>query len=123
MRSLWKAPEILRNPVLANGTPKGDVYSFGIVLFEMVGRSGPWGTCELSHEGNCTLYKLFYFIKIEFILIEIIDRVRDPIAGQPIFRPNLENIKAAEYIKHCLAACWEEDPEMRFCIVCSLVNL
>ncbi|XP_022249345.1 guanylate cyclase 32E-like [Limulus polyphemus] len=42
---LWRAPELLRmlNPP-ARGTQKGDVYSFGIILFEIVGRTGPWGS-------------------------------------------------------------------------------
>lgn len=43
-RLLWKAPELLRNPNLAlRGTQKGDVFSFGIILYEIIGRKGPWG--------------------------------------------------------------------------------
>lgn len=43
-RLLWKAPELLRNPSPPpRGTQKGDVFSFGIILYEIIGRKGPWG--------------------------------------------------------------------------------
>lgn len=52
-RSLWRAPELLRQHVPpARGTQKGDVYSFAIVLYEIIGRAGPWGHMELSDAGN-----------------------------------------------------------------------
>lgn len=51
-RSMWRAPELLRqhNPP-TKGTQKGDVYSFSIVLYEIVGRAGPWGHIELTDTG------------------------------------------------------------------------
>lgn len=50
-RWLWRSPELLRltNPP-TRGSQKGDVYSFGIVLFEIIGRNGPWGVTSLSNE-------------------------------------------------------------------------
>lgn len=52
-RFLWRAPELLRNSSPpARGTQKGDVYSFGIVLFEIVGRIGPWGELNYSNDGK-----------------------------------------------------------------------
>lgn len=51
-RNLWKAPELLRDiHALPRGTQKGDVYSFGIVLYEIVGRNGPWSDINYTHEG------------------------------------------------------------------------
>lgn len=56
-RALYRAPELLRNPSPpAKGTQKGDVYSFGIVLYEILGRSGPWGSTDLSSKGKFPLF-------------------------------------------------------------------
>lgn len=52
-RMLYRAPEFLRDSSPpAGGSQKGDVYSFGIVLFEIIGRQGPWGNTNLSHLGE-----------------------------------------------------------------------
>lgn len=39
---LWKAPELLRSPTML-GNQKTDIYAFGIILHEMIGRHGPFG--------------------------------------------------------------------------------
>lgn len=52
-RMLWRAPELLRdcNPP-PWGSQKGDVYSFGIILYEILGRNGPWGDTNLTNAGK-----------------------------------------------------------------------
>lgn len=51
---LYKAPELLRlqETFLTSdqsvGTQKGDVYSFGIILFELHNRHGPYGKSSLT---------------------------------------------------------------------------
>lgn len=49
---LWRSPELLRSPLVApRGTQPGDVYAFGIILHEILGREGPFGsTCSLREE-------------------------------------------------------------------------
>ena len=50
---LWTAPEILRmtdRPV--NGTIKGDVYSFAIILQEFHTREGPYSANYMEPEGE-----------------------------------------------------------------------
>lgn len=55
---LWTAPELLRHPNLQKkGTQPGDVYSFGIIMQEVVVRGEPFCMLALSPEGNaCTWF-------------------------------------------------------------------
>ena len=93
---LWKAPELLRceNPP-ARGTQKGDIYSFGIIMYEIIGRRGPWGCIEYSVQ-------------------EIIDRVTNPMKySDIIFRPSCKDIKCSSFILDTTRDCWREEPEHR----------
>ncbi|XP_018045826.1 PREDICTED: receptor-type guanylate cyclase Gyc76C-like [Atta colombica] len=97
----WKAPELLRNshaPI--KGTQAGDIYSFAIILYEILGRKGPYGNINLEPK-------------------EIIDRVkRFPEDGEPPFRPNLNVLSeskanCADYVVITIMDCWAENPELR----------
>lgn len=46
----WTAPEILRNPKTL-GSQKGDVYSFGIILYEIFSRMGVFCYCNMEPKG------------------------------------------------------------------------
>ncbi|KAJ8974726.1 hypothetical protein NQ317_000392 [Molorchus minor] len=93
-RQLWRAPELLRDPnPPARGTQKGDVYSFAIVLYEIIGRAGCWGKINMDPE-------------------DIIRGVKKENQEAPL-RPPLENLGAADYIIKCIKACWHEEPEQR----------
>ncbi|GAB0097290.1 Guanylate cyclase [Sergentomyia squamirostris] len=93
-RNLCRAPELLRHPnPPSRGTQKGDVYSFGILLYEIIGRNGPWGEIHLTKP-------------------EIVEKVRSPSAGS-YFRPPVRFLEIPDYVKQCLRSCWDEDPELR----------
>uniref|UniRef100_A0A2C9KB28 guanylate cyclase n=1 Tax=Biomphalaria glabrata TaxID=6526 RepID=A0A2C9KB28_BIOGL len=94
-RFLWTAPELLRlyKPP-PQGTQKGDVYSFGIVLHEILNRNGCYGDCHLTPK-------------------EIVQRVKDgPINGVP-FRPSISELNCDSAILTTLVACWDEEPDLR----------
>ncbi|XP_034473865.1 guanylate cyclase 32E [Drosophila innubila] len=95
-RALIMAPELLRDPYRpARGTQKGDIYSFGILLYEMIGRKGTWGETTYTNE-------------------EIIEFVKNPdLLQHGVFRPALSYLDIPNYIRQCLRLCWEEDPEVR----------
>ncbi|KAG7169412.1 Guanylate cyclase 32E-like 3 [Homarus americanus] len=55
-KKLWVAPELLRaTGEHPRGTQKGDVFSFAVILYEVVGRAGPWGDLlnKISIHGEC----------------------------------------------------------------------
>uniref|UniRef100_A0A6P4EU06 Guanylate cyclase n=1 Tax=Drosophila rhopaloa TaxID=1041015 RepID=A0A6P4EU06_DRORH len=97
-RALCMAPELLRDAYRpARGSQKGDVYSFGILLYEMIGRKGPWGDTAYSKE------EIIQFVKCPELL------------QHGVFRPALTHthLDIPDYIRKCLCQCWDEDPEAR----------
>ncbi|XP_064634710.1 guanylate cyclase 32E-like isoform X2 [Lineus longissimus] len=93
-KQLWRAPELLHQPKLFwRGTQKGDVFSFAIILHELVTKGFPWGYSELSPK-------------------EIISRVKNP-AEENYFRPNTAKLITHDFILKCMEDCWSEDPDSR----------
>ncbi|XP_051998032.1 retinal guanylyl cyclase 2 isoform X2 [Xyrauchen texanus] len=89
---LWTAPEILRgsHPGLYGSHP-GDVYSFSIIMQEVVMRGPPYCMLEQSVE-------------------EIIQRVQKP---PPVCRPIVSPDHAPMECIQLMKQCWNEQPERR----------
>ncbi|TSK14762.1 Guanylate cyclase 2G [Bagarius yarrelli] len=92
----WLAPELLREVHLPfNGTQKADVYSFAIIMREIIYSTevGPYSDIQLEPK-------------------DIIKQLRAPLAGEPL-RPTLSPQMCEEAIIALLTACWSENPDQR----------
>ncbi|XP_064414055.1 retinal guanylyl cyclase 2 [Latimeria chalumnae] len=88
----WTAPELLRELELTRkGTFKGDVYSFAIILQEVVVRGPPYCMLGLTAE-------------------EIIKKVKKP---PPMCRPTVSPDQAPLECIQLMKQCWSEQPERR----------
>lgn len=90
---LWTAPEALR---AAKGYPRcgtqaADVYSFGIIMQEVVVRGEPFCMLSLAPE-------------------EIITKIKKP---PPLIRPSVSKGAAPPEAINIMRQCWAESPEMR----------
>ncbi|XP_060098656.1 guanylate cyclase 2G-like [Heteronotia binoei] len=96
----WTAPELLRmGEYPFQGTQKGDVYSFAIIMREII----------YNHEDGP-------FEELEQTAEDIIKTIKDPNCSIPL-RPPLSAEKCNERIFVLLTACWDECPARRppFC--------
>ncbi|KAM4600545.1 atrial natriuretic peptide receptor 1-like [Polymixia lowei] len=94
-RRLWMAPELLRlESPPPGGTQKGDVYSFGIILQEVVLRRGA-----------------FYLEGEPLSPKEIVDRV---VLGEwPCLRPTTDPQNHSPELGQLMQRCWAEEPTER----------
>ncbi|KAI4498634.1 hypothetical protein M0802_006340 [Mischocyttarus mexicanus] len=89
---LWTAPELLRDVNLRKrGTQSGDVYSFGIIMQEVIVRGEPFCMLALSPE-------------------DIIEKVMKP---PPLIRPSVSKGAAPPEAINIMRQCWAESPDMR----------
>ncbi|XP_048238353.1 atrial natriuretic peptide receptor 1-like [Haliotis rufescens] len=92
-QKLWTSPEILRDPEeFPRGSKKGDTFSFGIVLQELILRTGPYGDSDLNPK-------------------DIVSRVKT--TEHPPYRPVLEGEDAPDAMLDLMRICWEEIPAFR----------
>ncbi|RXN23478.1 retinal guanylyl cyclase 2-like protein [Labeo rohita] len=88
----WTAPEILRNPKLnKKGTFPADVYSFAIIMQEVISRCAPFCMLDMPPE-------------------EIIDKVRSP---PPLCRPTVSVDEAPLEVIQIMKQAWSEEPDKR----------
>lgn len=90
---LWTAPELVRYTKGQSkcGTQSGDVYSFGIIMQEVVVRGEPYCMLSLSPE-------------------EIIAKIKKP---PPLIRPSVSKGAAPPEAINIMRQCWAETPDMR----------
>ncbi|XP_073774675.1 guanylate cyclase 2G isoform X3 [Danio rerio] len=92
----WTAPEFLREIFYPfNGTQKGDVYSFAIIIRELIYSTevGPYHDVHLEPK-------------------EIIKQLRTPMSEEPL-RPTLSADICDERLIPLIKACWSENPDHR----------
>ena len=85
----WMAPEVLSG---AQVTEKSDVFSFGVILFELVTRARPWGHLSLPQQ---ILYQILQGNRIkmpEGVDSEVTELANDCWAEDPIDRPSFASI-------------------------------
>ncbi|XP_075948333.1 retinal guanylyl cyclase 2 [Anarhichas minor] len=89
---LWTAPEILRSgQPEVHGTLSGDIYSFAIIMQEVVVRGLPYCMMDMS-------------------ATEIIEKLRKP---PPLFRPVVSSDYAPLECIQLMKQCWCEQPDKR----------
>ncbi|KAL5005346.1 hypothetical protein ScPMuIL_018802 [Solemya velum] len=89
---LWTAPEHLRDLIpMKKGSDKGDVFSFAIIMQQVILRSEPYSTTGLSPE-------------------DIIRKVKHP---PPLLRPSVSAQAAPPQYIQLMKQCWTENPDMR----------
>ncbi|XP_019963441.1 retinal guanylyl cyclase 2-like [Paralichthys olivaceus] len=87
---LWSAPELLRNPV-RGGSFAGDVFSFSIIIQEVISRTLPYAMMDMPAH-------------------EIVERLKMP---PPLFRPMVSVDEAPSECLSLMNECWNEDASKR----------
>ncbi|RZF32953.1 hypothetical protein LSTR_LSTR000823 [Laodelphax striatellus] len=93
---LWIAPELLSETTVPGNpsTQKGDVYSFAIILEEIVVRGGPF---EVARQ--------------IFTIQQILDRIKAN--DNPPFRPDVSGRDCPNELLELMERCWPNNPEER----------
>ncbi|XP_039679031.1 retinal guanylyl cyclase 2-like isoform X2 [Perca fluviatilis] len=87
---LWTAPELLRNPV-RGGSFSGDVFSFSIIIQEVISRTLPYAMMDMPAQ-------------------EIVEHLKHP---PPLCRPIVSVDEAPAECLSLMNECWSEDPSQR----------
>lgn len=97
----WTAPEHLRShDPTQSGSKKGDVYSFAIILQEIMTRSGPFEGMERVGRK-----------KVHFSPEQILDRLK--MGTVPPFRPEVSPDEAPVELLDLMHLCWSEEETLR----------
>ncbi|XP_063676016.1 atrial natriuretic peptide receptor 1-like isoform X6 [Bolinopsis microptera] len=107
-RLVYRAPELLRMQCIpCKGTKEGDMYSFGIVVHEILVREGPFGLsdmrCDLTATEVINLvtktasqipYRPEFPFSSDSKVTRIISMARDAWTEEPLERPNFQTIRS-----------------------------
>ncbi|XP_070536381.1 atrial natriuretic peptide receptor 1-like isoform X2 [Ptychodera flava] len=94
MRALWSSPELLRGEIPPSGTPKSDIYAFGIIMQEIALR------CGTFHQNDMTLSPR-----------DIVEKVKE--GEDPPFRPVVGDGECPREADVLMTRCWAEEPADR----------
>ena len=114
---MWTAPEHLKQTkvkdrsVNALGSQHGDIYSFGIIMQEIIVRGAPFCMMGLTDQGVYSLLAFFSNnILVYFLIKEIIRKIKKP---PPLLRPSVSKTAAPPEYVNIMRDCWSELPEHR----------
>ncbi|XP_055356096.1 atrial natriuretic peptide receptor 1-like isoform X2 [Paramacrobiotus metropolitanus] len=96
-RLLWRAPEHLRAPMPPKGTKAGDVYSFGIIVQEIILRCEPFGSPDVKRLP----------MDPYAIITEVIKGTNPPL------RPHVPKDACPPELYAIMEHSWSEEPEKR----------
>ncbi|KAF6030690.1 hypothetical protein EB796_010989 [Bugula neritina] len=88
---LWCAPEVIKHSEIAS--QKADVYSFGIILYEVIGKKGPFG------KGYA-----FSVQELEALVLNI---------SENLYHPETSWLCCEDYLKNIMLSCWQCPPRLR----------
>ncbi|OWA52552.1 Atrial natriuretic peptide receptor 2 [Hypsibius exemplaris] len=102
-RLLWRAPELLRKPVLG-GSQKGDVYSFAILLQQIILRSAPYESSIESQRSD-------YLAHAKDLVMEV------KRGANPPQRPMVPVSSCPGALHSLLDMCWDEHAVVRITFI------
>ena len=95
------------------GSQKGDVYAFAIILYEICGRKGPFGSTGYEPKQIIEFVRDLPYMSTE----KLLDLPLSLEEKSKPFRPDIECLMNHEnipdYLISCIRDCWDENPEIR----------
>lgn len=86
----WMPPEVLLGS--GNVTEKSDVFSFGVILYEIVTREKPWGHLQMPQQVLFMIFKGHRLEMPEGVQPEILSLAQDCWQEDPTLRPSFATI-------------------------------